>query len=121
MLEFSPEMSSSSVPSTRIHWYVYVGLVSPSASVMPVVTAVSVWPTCAVPVMVGAPVGAVLGVPGAVSLTVMSVPTGRVMPGLSKINLRVPLRVPPLRTRDVLPTTRVRSARVSVVKSERRL
>ena len=27
---------------------------------MPVVAAVSVWPTCAVPVMVGAPVGAVL-------------------------------------------------------------
>ena len=27
---------------------------------MPVVTAVSVWPTCAVPVMVGTPVGAVL-------------------------------------------------------------
>ena len=36
------------------------GLVSPLASTMPVVTAVSVWPTCAVPVMVGAPVAAVL-------------------------------------------------------------
>ena len=59
MLEFSPAMSAS-VPFTRIHWYVYPGLVSPLASTMPVVTAVSVWPTCAVPVMVGAPVGAVL-------------------------------------------------------------
>ena len=37
-----------------------MGLVSPSASVMPVVAAVSVWPTCAVPVMVGAPIAAVL-------------------------------------------------------------
>ena len=36
-----------------------MGLVSPSAWRMPVVAAVSVWPTCAVPVMVGAP-GAVL-------------------------------------------------------------
>ena len=60
MLEFSPAMSAS-VPFTRIHWYVYPGLVSPLASTMPVVTAVSVWPTCAVPVRpVGAPVGAVL-------------------------------------------------------------
>ena len=59
MLEFSPAMSAS-VPFTRIHWYVYPGLVSPSASAMPVVEAVSVSPTCAVPVMVGAPVGAVL-------------------------------------------------------------
>ena len=84
---------------------------------MPVVTAVSVWPTCAVPVMVGAPIAAVLGVPGAVSLTVMSVPAVRETPGLSKINLLVPLAVPPLRTRDVLPTTRVRSARVLVVRS----
>ena len=37
-----------------------MGLVSPSASVMPVVTAVSVWPTCAVPVMVGAPIAGLL-------------------------------------------------------------
>ena len=51
---------SASVPFARIHWYVYVGLVSPLASMMPVVTAVSVSPTCAVPVMVGAPVGAML-------------------------------------------------------------
>ena len=47
-----------------------MGLVSPSASMMPVVTAVSVWPTCAVPVMVGTPVGAVLVVPS-VPLMVM--------------------------------------------------
>ena len=60
MLEFALEMSASFAPSTRIQWYVYVGLVSPSASVMPVVTAVSVWPTCAVPVMVGAPAAAVV-------------------------------------------------------------
>ena len=39
---------------------------------MPVVTAVSVWPTSAVPVMVGAPVGAVLGVPGAVVVSSLS-------------------------------------------------
>ena len=84
---------------------------------MPVVTAVSVLPTCAVPVMVGAPIAAVLGVPGAVSLTVMSVPAVRETPELLKINLTVPLAVPPLRTRDVLPTTRVRSARVVVVRS----
>ena len=63
---------SASVPFTRIHWYVYPGLVSPLASTMPVVTAVSVWPTCAVPVMVGAPVGAVLGVPGAVVVSSLS-------------------------------------------------
>ena len=37
---------------------------------MPVVTAVSVWPTCAVPVMVGAPVAAVL----AVAVTVTATP-----------------------------------------------
>ena len=55
MLESALVMSAS-VPFARIHWYVYPGLVSPSASVMPVVTAVSVWPTCAVPVMVGAPI-----------------------------------------------------------------
>ena len=59
MLEFASAMSAS-VPFTRIHWYVYVGLVSPSASVMPVVAAVSVRTTCAVPVMVGAPAAAVL-------------------------------------------------------------
>ena len=70
MLEFSPAMSAS-VPFTRIHWYVYPGLVSPLASTMPVVTAVSVWPTCAVPVMVGAPVGAVL-VPEAVVVSSLS-------------------------------------------------
>ena len=62
---------SASEPFTRIHWYVYVGLVSPLASTMPVVTAVSVWPTCAVPVMVGAPVAAVLGVPPTVPLTLI--------------------------------------------------
>ena len=55
-------------------------LVSPSASVMPVVTAVSVWPTCAVPVMVGAPIAAVLVVPGAVSLTATAVPAVRETP-----------------------------------------
>ena len=59
MLEFALAMSAS-VPFARIHWYVYVGLVSPLASVMPVVAAVSVSPTCAVPVMVGAPIAAVL-------------------------------------------------------------
>ena len=71
MLEFAPEMPASE-PFTRIHWYVYLGLVSPSASRMPVVTAVSVSPTRAVPVMVGAPVGAwlVVVVPAAVPLTV---------------------------------------------------
>ena len=35
---------------------------------MPVVTAVSVWPTCAVPVMVGAPVAGVFGAPATVSV-----------------------------------------------------
>ena len=93
-----------------------MGLVSPSASVMPVVTAVSVWPTCAVPVMVGAPIAAVLGVPGAVSLTVMSVPAVRETPELLKILLDGAAGGAPARTRDVLPTTRVRSARVVVMR-----
>ena len=90
---------------------------SVSANVLAGTAKFSVLPTCAVPVMVGAPVAAVLGVPGAVSLTVMSVPAVRETPELLKINLTVPLAVPPLRTRDVLPTTRVRSARVVVVRS----
>ena len=62
MLEFEPAMSAASEPSTRSHWYVYPGLVSPLASVMPVVAAVSVRPTRAVPVMVGAPCAGVLTV-----------------------------------------------------------
>ena len=115
MLEFAPEMSAS-VPFIRIHWYVYVGLVSPSASMMPVVTAVSVLPTCAVPVMVGAPVAAVLGVPGAVSLTVMSVPAVRETPELLQYLERVLMLVASARTKEVLPTTRVRAA-VAVVMS----
>ena len=45
-----------------------MGLVSPLASAMPVVEAVSVWPTCAVPVMVGAPVAAVFGTPASVAV-----------------------------------------------------
>ncbi len=40
----------------RIHWYVYATLFRLSASMMPDVAAVSVWPTCAVPLIVGAPV-----------------------------------------------------------------
>ena len=48
---------------------------------MPVVEAVSVWPTCAVPVIVGAPVAGVLVVVvAAVSLTSMAVPTVRETP-----------------------------------------
>ena len=54
-------MWASVPPSTRIHWYVYTGEVSPSASEMPDVTAVSVSPTCAVPVIVGAPLAGFAG------------------------------------------------------------
>ena len=39
---------------------------------MPVVTAVSVWPICAVPVMVGAPVAGVLA--ASLSVTVTATP-----------------------------------------------
>ena len=44
-------------------------MVRPSASVMPVVLAVRVWPTCGVPVTVGPPVASLLAVsgPGTVS------------------------------------------------------
>ena len=70
-----------------------MGLVSPSASVMPVVTAVSVWPTCAVPVMVGAPI--------------------RETPEEAHSLLLI-WEVALARTREVLPTTRVR-APVAVV------
>ena len=45
-----------SVPSTRIHWYVYPGLVRPLASMMRDGTAVSVSPTCVIPLIVGSPV-----------------------------------------------------------------
>ena len=61
-------MSDSVAPSTRIHWYVYPGLARPSASMMPDVAAVSVSPTCAVPLIVGAPVAGLFSVR---SLTVM--------------------------------------------------
>ena len=83
---------------------------------MPVVTAVSVWPTCAVPVMVGAPIAAVLGVPGAVSLTVMSVPMVRETPEEFQILVLERMVGASARTRAVLPTTRVRAA-VAVVMS----
>ena len=49
------------MPFTRTHRYVYPGLVRPLASMMPVVTAVSVCPTCAVPLTVGAPVAGMFG------------------------------------------------------------
>ena len=54
----APDMSASSAS----HWYSYWTLLSPSASAMPDVSAVSVSPTWAVPLMVGAPVAGVLGV-----------------------------------------------------------
>ena len=56
MLELAPVMSSS-VPFTRTHWYVNVPG-TPSASMMPLVSAVRVCPTCAVPEIVGSPVAA---------------------------------------------------------------
>ena len=55
----APAMSSSAPPSaTRIHCQRQPGEVSPSGSAMREVSAVSVPPTCAVPEMAGAPVGA---------------------------------------------------------------
>ena len=62
MLEVAPEMLASVPPPTRIHWYVYPGVARPSLSMMPDVAAVSVCPTCAVPVIVGAPVAGLFGV-----------------------------------------------------------
>ena len=61
-----------------------------------------------------AAVGAVLGVPGAVSLTVMSVPAVRETPEEAQVLSRLLVVVASARTREVLPTTRVRAA-VSVV------
>ena len=59
---------------------------------MPVVTAVSVWPTSAVPVMVGAPVGAVL--PAAPTVAVAALVSVSVWPrSSSKVTLT--LRVVP--------------------------
>ena len=54
----APAMSESSAS----HWYSYWTLISPSASAMPDVFAVSVSPTWAVPLTLGAPVAGVLGV-----------------------------------------------------------
>ena len=87
---------------------------------MPVVTAVSVLPTCAVPVMVGAPIAAVLVEAAAVSLTLMAVPAVRETPELLQYLERVLMVVASARTREVLPTTRVRAA-VAVVMSARTL
>ena len=63
--------------SSRTHWYVYVGLVGPSASAMPVVSAISSSPTSAVPVIVGNPVG---GSFAAVTSTVIELASAAVDP-----------------------------------------
>ena len=78
---------------------------------MSVVTAVSVWPTCAVPVMVGLPVAGVLvlGSTVVVSLTSMAVPMVRETPAESHCFMRALRAVASARTREVLPTTRVRA------------
>ena len=49
-------MSVSALPSFRVHWKLNAAFARPSSSAMPGVLAVSVWPTWAVPLMVGAPV-----------------------------------------------------------------
>ena len=53
-------MSVSVTPSPDTHWWLKVAFCSPSASAIPDVSALSVWPTRAVPVMAGLPVAGVL-------------------------------------------------------------
>ena len=66
MLAVAPEMFVSVLSvATRIHAMVVAasekkGSGNPSTSAMVPTVAVSTWPTCAVPVMVGAPVAGVL-------------------------------------------------------------
>ena len=50
-------MSVYTLPSYDTHWWLKVAVVMPSASAMPDVSAVSVSPTSAVSLIVGAPVG----------------------------------------------------------------
>ena len=65
--------------------------------------------------MVFATVGAVLVEAAAVSLTLMAVPTVRETPEEAQVLVRSVWEVASARTREVLPTTRVRAAAVSVV------
>ena len=65
----APDMSESSAS----HWYSYWTLLSPSASLTPDVSAVSVSPTWIVPLMVGAPVAGLLGVDAAATASVAAV------------------------------------------------
>ena len=55
--------------STRFHWYLNT-LGRPLVSEILVVEAVSVWPTCAMPLIVGAPVAAVLDTTWSVKVAV---------------------------------------------------
>ena len=56
--------------SSASHWYSYWTLISPSASATPDVFAVSVSPTWAIPLMVGAPVAGLLVVGAASTVSV---------------------------------------------------
>ena len=108
--------SSASVPSAGGVTIFTLASVSPaSASSKPKSSAVKAYARSSpVVTVLWAAVGAVLGVPGAVSLTVMSVPMVRETPEEFQVLLRSLMVVASARTREVLPTTRVRAA-VAVV------
>ena len=75
----APDMSESSAS----HWYSYWTLLSPSASAMPEVFAVSVSPTWAVPLMVGAPVAGLLSAGAAVTAAVATLVSVSLLPSSS--------------------------------------
>ena len=69
--------------SSASHWYSYWTLLSPSASAMPDVFAVSVSPTCTVPLIVGAPVAGVLVVGAAATASVAALVSDSSLPASS--------------------------------------
>ena len=74
----APAMSASDVPSFAIHCQAKAALASPSVSAMPDADAVSVSPTCAVPEIIGRPVGTVFTAAVASLISVSSVPPSSV-------------------------------------------
>ena len=110
--------STARVPSAGSVTIFTLASVSPvSASAKPKSASLKVYGlSTTVVTVLWAAVGAVLGVPGAVSLTVMSVPAVREAPVLNQTLLRAVMMLASARTKEVLPTTRVRAA-VAVVRS----